>query len=498
MQTKKTKIIATLGPAVIQNIQITDFKDYQKQALIQQTKEKIAKLYDKGVNVVRFNFSHGSYEEHYIRLKLAKEVALEKKINISTMLDTKGPEIRVFDLADGGIEIVKDSKWIILTTQKKIGKDNFFSVYDASGTYNMAYDVKIGDLIYIDDGKLSLKIEQIDVVNGEIVAIALNDWFLKTNKRINLPAAEYSIPFLSDKDRNDINFAIKHKFDYIAASFVNSADDVKQIRQILVENNASNIQIVAKIETVSAVKAIDEITEAADAIMIARGDLGLEIPYHQLPNIQKYIIKNCRYRCKAVIVATQMLDSLETKLLPTRAEITDVAYGVEKGADVLMLSGETANGINPLNAVKIMNNVIISSENFFDYDRAINHYFKHTCFYPTSVGKLAIKIALLTAPVRTIANAPFEFSGVYIFSNTSDLVKALSVIRCAAPIFFITSQTKYATQFGLNYGVFVKIIPDLEAAVKDYIEVVNAINVDLGLERNTLIVINNKIIFVEK
>lgn len=492
---KKTKITATLGPSVTGKIfSKKDFENPENKPKIQQAIKNLSDIFDAGVNVVRFNFSHGDYEEQMIRMTLARQVAKEKGVNISLMLDTKGPEIRVHKLSEKEILINEGDEVLINCIEKEIGTKQAFSVYDPTGTYNMANDVKVGDTIFVDDGKLNLCAKSVDISSGRIIAIAKNDWMIRENKRINLPNANYSIPFMSEKDKNDIIFAAKNNFDYIAASFVNSANNVLEIRKILNENGGENVQIVSKIETMNAIEAIDEIINVSDCIMIARGDLGLEIPYYDVPKYEKYIIKSCRHKGKPVIVATQMLDSLETKIQPTRAEVTDVFFAVERGADSTMLSGETANGSYPVNAVSVMSKINISSENTFDYDRSINVYFANTPFYNTSEGKLARKIANLVAPLRVVDNSEFEYSSVIIFSNDTNLALALSNIRCASPIFLVTDRKEYATKFGLNYGVYVNVVENLNEAISKKDEIVNKINSKLPQVKETLIVIGDKIL----
>lgn len=491
---KKTKITATLGPSITGKLfSRADYENPANQHMIEAAKRNFSAIFDMGVNVVRFNFSHGDYEEQLIRLHLARAVAKEKGINISVMLDTKGPEIRVWKMKEKETEIKEGTQVTIHCLQKEYGTTDMFSVYDPSGTYNMANDVSAGDTIFVDDGKLDLKAQSVDKATGIIKAIALNTWSLKENKRINLPNSNYSIPFMSEKDRNDIIFAAKNNYDYIAASFVNSADNVREIRKILREQNAEHIQIVSKIETMAAIKALNEIIDESDAIMIARGDLGLEIPYYDVPKYEKFIIKDCRHKGKPVIVATQMLDSLETKIQPTRAEVTDVFFAVERGSDCTMLSGETANGAYPANAVKVMSKIDVSSESFFDYDRAINVYFANTPFANTTQGKMAKKIANIVAPLRNIDNSDFEYSSVVVFSNDEKLVLALSNIRCAAPIFLVTDREELRTRFGLNYGLYVKIVDNLANAISNKERIVQEINSRLPEVRETLLVVNDKI-----
>lgn len=492
---KKTKITATLGPSITGKIFSKEqFENPANKPLIEQAKRNLSDIFDAGVNVVRFNFSHGDYEEQMIRLNLARTVAKEKGINISVMLDTKGPEIRVYKMEQKETEIKEGSIVKISCIKREIGTDKLFSVYDPTGTYNMARDVKVGDIIFVDDGKLDLRAQKVDVENGVIEAKASNTWILRENKRINLPNANYSIPFMSEKDRNDIIFAAKNNFDYIAASFVNSAENVKDIRKILAENGGQNIQIISKIETMNAIKAIDSIIDASDSIMVARGDLGLEIPYYDVPRYEKYIIKACRHKAKSVIVATQMLDSLETKIQPTRAEVTDVFFAVERGADCTMLSGETANGLYPVNAVNVMARIDMSSENFFDYDRSINVYFANSPYAKTKSGKIAKKIASIVAPLRDIENSDFEYSSVVVFSNDKDIPLALSNIRCATPVFFVTDKKEYATMFGLNYGLYVQVVGNLETAIANKETIITEINKNLPEVKDTIIVVNDKIV----
>lgn len=491
---KKTKITATLGPSITGKLFTrADYENPENKHMIETAKRNFSAIFDMGVNVVRFNFSHGDYEEQLIRLHLARTVAKEKGINISTMLDTKGPEIRVWKMKEKETVIKEGTLVTISCLQKELGTESSFSVYDPSGTYNMAQDIKVGDTIFVDDGKLDLKAQSVDVNTGIIKALALNTWTLKENKRINLPNSNYSIPFMSEKDRNDIIFAAKNNFDYIAASFVNSADNVREIRKILNENGGQHIQIVSKIETMAAIKALGEIINESDSIMIARGDLGLEIPYYDVPKYEKFIIKDCRHKGKSVIVATQMLDSLETKIQPTRAEVTDVFFAVERGADCTMLSGETANGAYPANAVKVMAKIDVSSESFFDYDRSINVYFANTPYANTTIGKMAKKIANIVAPLRNIDNSDFEYSSVVVFSNDTSLVTALSNIRCAAPVFLVTDKKELATRFGLNYGLYVKVVDSIESAILNKESIVEEINKTLPEVRETLMVINDKI-----
>jgi pyruvate kinase len=248
-----------------------------------KAKKMCEELISAGSNVARFNFSHGSEEEQLIRIELLREAA--KKLNkpYSMLLDTKGPEIRVCKFPDDGITYSEGQAIKIYTTKKNLATANTFCVYDSSGKYNMAKDCKVGNKILVEDGKLILAIKKVDVTKGIVEVQALNTHTVKTNKRINLPAASYSMPFLSEKDVNDLKFACKQKFDYVAPSFVSNVQNVKQIRDVLVKNGGKDIKIISKIENCDGIKNLDAIISASDGIMVARGDLGSEIPYAEVP-----------------------------------------------------------------------------------------------------------------------------------------------------------------------------------------------------------------------
>jgi pyruvate kinase len=374
-----------------------------------------------GVTCVRLNFSHGSYEEQQVRINIAREVAKKINRNISVMLDTKGPEIRVGKIKDGPVAIAKDSEVTIYTKESIVGNKNEFFVTDSTGTYNMAKDVKVDGVILVDDGKLQLKIKTVDVEQGLIKTIALNNHFVNDKKRINLPNTEYSMPFMSQKDRDDILFGIKNNVDYIAASFVNSRQNLQEIRDFLDANGGEQIQIVSKIESTHAIRNIDEILEATNGVMVARGDLALEIPFYDVPYWQKYIIRKCRLIGKPSIVATQMLDSLERNIQPTRAEVTDVFFAVDRGADATMLSGESAQGQFPVEAVYTMRQIDKKSELLFDYTRAIHWYFPKANL-PKYAKKIAKKIAIKCLPHGSNIAPSFRYNFVVIFTNDKSTI----------------------------------------------------------------------------
>jgi pyruvate kinase len=292
--------------------------------MVAKAKKMCEEIIIAGSNVARFNFSHGSVEEHTIRIELLREASKKLNVPYSFLLDTKGPEIRVCKFPDDGILYEKGSKITIYTLKKNIGTKQSFCVYDATGKYNMAKDVKVGNKILVEDGKLILVVDKVNVKDGIIIATALNNHVVKTNKRINLPGATYTMPFVSAKDKQDVILACKLNLDYVAPSFVNNAKNVQEIRNILNKNGGKNIKIISKIESTEGIKNLDEIIKVSDGIMVARGDLGIEIPYYEVPYYQEEMIRKCRRANKPIIVATQMLDSMEKSLLATRAETTDV------------------------------------------------------------------------------------------------------------------------------------------------------------------------------
>ena len=330
---RKTKIICTLGPA-------TD------------DEATLANLITEGMNVARFNFSHGSHEEQKGRLQLLRRLETELKKPVATLLDTKGPEVRLKDFKNGKAEL-KAGKTFILTTEDLLGDEN-----KASITYkNLADDVMPGTRILLDDGLIALEVMEIkvnDQKEKEIICYILNDGTIANKKGVNIPNVELTMPYISGKDYQDITFAVENDYDFIAASFVRSAADVQEIRKILQEKNEQDIRIISKIENMQGLQNIDEILRVSDGIMVARGDMGVEIPLEDVPVIQKMLIKKVCEAGKDVIIATQMLDSMMKNPRPTRAESTDVANAIYDGTSAIMLSGETAAGAYPVEALKTM------------------------------------------------------------------------------------------------------------------------------------------------
>ncbi len=338
---KKTKIVCTMGPN-------TNDREIMKQLAL------------NGMDVARFNFSHGDYEEHRKRLEILESVREELGIPVASLLDTKGPEIRTGLLKDGKKVTLLAGDSYVLTTEEIVG--------DASKGFinykGLPEDVQSGNRILIDDGLIELAVEE--VCGPEIRCRIVNGGELGERKGVNVPNVRIKLPALTEKDKEDIRFGIDAGFDFVAASFVRNAAAIREIREML-EETGSSMQIIAKIENEEGIENIDAIIEASDGIMVARGDMGVEIPAQEVPYIQKMIIKKCNEACKVVITATQMLDSMIRNPRPTRAEVTDVANAVYDGTDAVMLSGETAMGQYPVDAVRMMSRIVEDSEKHLDY-----------------------------------------------------------------------------------------------------------------------------------
>ena len=338
---KKTKIVCTMGPN-------TDNREIMKELAL------------NGMDVARFNFSHGDHAEHKHRLEILESVREELGIPIASLLDTKGPEIRTGKLKDGKKVTLKEGDLYTLTTEEIVGDETRGYINYAG----LAEDVKPGDRILIDDGLIELHVRE---VNGtDIVCRIENGGELGEKKGVNVPGVRVKLPALTDKDQEDIRFGVDAGFDFVAASFVRNADAIREIREIL-DEKGSAMQIIAKIENEEGIENIDSIIEASDGIMVARGDMGVEIPAEKVPHIQKMIIRKCNLACKVVITATQMLDSMIRNPRPTRAEVSDVANAVYEGTDAVMLSGETAMGSYPIEAVRMMSQIAEESEKYLDY-----------------------------------------------------------------------------------------------------------------------------------
>ena len=340
---KKTKVVCTMGPNT-------------------NDRELLKKLIENGMDVARFNFSHGDHEEQKSRMDLLKELRQELNTNTAILLDTKGPEIRTGVLKGGKRIMLKAGEQFTLTTEEIEGDESKVSI-----TYEgLVQDVDAGRVILIDDGLIELKV--VGKSEKEIFCEVINGGELGERKGVNVPNVAVRLPAITEKDKDDIRFGVEQGIDFIAASFVRNAECVLEIKAYLKELGAPYVPIIAKVENAEGIKNIDEIIRAADGVMVARGDLGVEIPAEEVPYLQKMIIQNCNMNFKTVITATQMLDSMMRNPRPTRAEVTDVANAVYDGTDAVMLSGETAQGKYPLEALQMMVHIIQNTEQHLDYE----------------------------------------------------------------------------------------------------------------------------------
>ncbi|MDA7804292.1 pyruvate kinase, partial [Crocinitomix sp.] len=320
---KKTKIVATMGPAST------------------SSKEVLRQMIMEGVNVCRLNFSHGSHDDHLRTIEMIREINVEEGFHISILADLQGPKIRIGEVENNGVELIDGTK-LIITTKECIGtKDKVYLTYA-----EFPKDVSIGDLVLMDDGKLQLEVIS---TNGkdEVHTKVVHGGILRSKKGVNLPNTAISLPCITPKDSEDLAFALAHKVDWIGLSFVRSARDIIELKHII-QNSKCHAKVIAKIEKPEAIADIEDIIRATDALMVARGDLGVEVPMETVPNLQKMMIKTCRKYAKPTIVATQMMESMIENFTPTRAEVNDVANAVLDGADAVMLSGETSVGKYPI------------------------------------------------------------------------------------------------------------------------------------------------------
>ena len=412
---RKTKIVCTMGPNLFE-------------------KHLIAPLMKAGMNVARFNFSHGTYETHQHYYDEVCRIRDELGLPIATMLDTKGPEIRVRSFKKGRVTL-QNGQLFTLTTDEVEGDEERVSI-----TYKeLPQDIAVGSSILIDDGLIGMQVERID--GADIVCRVLNGGVVSNNKGVNIPNAHLSMPFISEKDHQDILFAIKNGYDFIAASFTRCADDIMQIRHILQENNCHTINIIAKIENMEGVENIDEILRVVDGVMVARGDLGVEVPLEDVPSLQKKLIQRGIAAGKPVITATQMLDSMIKNPRPTRAEATDVANAIYDGTSAIMLSGESAVGAYPVEAVETMVRIALRAEADMDYIRR----FSRDTSASTDVTN-AISHATVTSAHDLNASA------IITVTKSGSTARILSRYRPACVIVGCTTEKHVWRQLALSWG----------------------------------------------
>lgn len=420
---RKTKIVCTIGPA-------------------SESVEKLTQLMEAGMNVARLNFSHGDFEEHGARIKNIREAAEITGNNIAILLDTKGPEIRTNNMKDGAIELVSGNDIIVSMTEVEGTTEKFSVTYEG-----LIDDVEAGSKILLDDGLIGLEVTKVDKAAGEIHTKILNSGTLKNKKGVNVPGVAVKLPGMTEKDANDIRFGIEQGIDFIAASFVRRASDVLEIKQLLEDNNASHIHIIPKIENQEGVDNIDEILEVSDGLMVARGDLGVEIPAEEVPLVQKLLIKKCNTLGKPVITATQMLDSMQRNPRPTRAEASDVANAIFDGTDAIMLSGETAAGSYPVEAVQTMNNIASRAEEALNYKEILSKRSRDSEHSITdSIGQSVAHTAL-----------NLEVKAVITPTGSGHTARMISKYRPEAPIVAVTYDARIQRQLALVWGVYPRL-----------------------------------------
>lgn len=417
---KKTKIVATIGPA-------------------SDTYETFLKLIEAGMNVMRVNFSHGDYPSHLAKINLARRVETEYGIHIPVILDSRGPEIRVGQFEEGSALIEQDQMVEVFMTPI-LGNATQFSVSYA-GLYD---DVKVGDFLKIDDGNLALKIIKKDASKQTLICQAMNTHTIKNRKGLNAPFARLSMPFISDQDEQDLKFGCEQHVDYIAASFTRRRQDVLDIKAILEKYGRPNIQVIAKIENPEGVSNLEEILEVADGIMVARGDLGVEIAAEQVPIIQKRIVTLCRKVGKPVITATQMLDSMVSMPRPTRAEVSDVANAILESSDAVMLSAESASGKYPIEAISMQANIAATMEKELNYVQLSSQAFENS----HKVNSDAI--------ANSVANTAFLINAdaIVTFTETGGAARRIAKARPYCPIIAISDRKETVLSLGLIWGVY--------------------------------------------
>ncbi len=425
---RRTKIVCTLGPS-------TD------------KEEVLRNLMKNGMNVARMNFSHGTHEEQKARLDMVKKLREELNLPVAALLDTKGPEIRIGDVEGGKLEL-KPGQEFTLTTEEMLGTEKKVTI-----TYKELYkDVEPGDSILIDDGLIGMEVVRID--ESDIVCRVKNGGFISNHKGVNVPGVELNMPFVSPKDLADIVFAVEQDYDFIAASFTRTAEDIMEIRKILQEHGGEKIHIIAKLENKQGVKNCEDILRVADGIMIARGDMGVEIPLEEVPVIQKELIRKAMHMGKPVITATQMLDSMMKNPRPTRAETSDVANAIYQGTSAIMLSGETAAGAYPIEAVQTMAKIAERTEQDIDYSRE---------FKPRKLAEAPDVTSAISHATCTTA-ADLKAAAIVAVSKSGRTVSRIAKYLPVCPIIGCTTDERVYRQLNLLWGVTPVVMEEANTA----------------------------------
>lgn len=442
---KNTKIVCTIGPA-------------------SESVETLVQLIESGMNVARLNFSHGDHEEHLNRINNIRVASEKTGKTVAILLDTKGPEIRTGNFKDGIAELVEGNTVTIAMEAVEGTAERFSVTYE--GLIN---DVHEGSKILIDDGLIELEVIEVDKNAGNIVTKALNTGIVKNKKGVNVPNVSVNLPGITDKDKSDIIFGIEHQVDFIAASFVRRASDVLEIREVLEQHNGSYIHIIPKIENQEGVDNIDTILEVSDGLMVARGDLGVEIPAEDVPLVQKALIKKCNTAGKPVITATQMLDSMQRNPRPTRAEASDVANAILDGTDAIMLSGETAAGNYPVESVKTMNSIALKVESALDHNAILQERSRNVDMSITEAITQSVSHTALNLDITTIVTP----------TESGHTARMISKYRPKATILAVTYAESVNRQLSLAWGVHA-VMGKQAQSTDEMLDIA----VDLGLNTN--------------
>ena len=415
---RKTKIICTLGPAV-------------------DSDEMVEKLINAGMNCARLNFSHGTHEEHLVRIERIRRVAKKLNKEIPILLDTKGPEIRIRLFENGSVDIVEGQEFTLSSDYNLIGNEKIVGL-----TFpNLAKSLKKDDVLLIDDGKISFKVKEI--VDKDVVCIAMNSGKLSNRKSINIPNVVVEQDFLSDVDKADLIFGCEQHVDYVAASFTRTKDDILALRALLNEHGGEKIKIISKIENTQGIECLDEIIDVSDGIMVARGDMGVEVSFEKLPHIQKNMISRCYKKGKHVVTATQMLESMTKNPRPTRAEVSDVANAVYDRTTAIMLSGESAAGQYPIEAVETMSKIAVAAEQTIDYEKRYKQ------------NRLDLGCDSVNAIANAAVNASFQVDAkaIIVVTRFGKTAQMISNYRPKCPIIAVTVDPVARRQLNLAWGV---------------------------------------------
>lgn len=428
---RKTKIICTLGPAV-------------------DSDERITQIINAGMDCARLNFSHGTHEEQEVRLNRVRRIAGELNRHIPILLDTKGPEIRLKDFENGSVVVEKGSLFTFDTDKETPGtKERIGLTYD-----KLAKNVEVGTKILVDDGKIELKVTAIK--GSKVICKVITGGKLSNHKSINIPNVEIPMPYLNDVDKSDLLFGIEHNVEYIAASFVRCADDLKKLRKFLKDNGGQDIKVISKIENGQGINNFDEILELSDGIMVARGDMGVEINFEKIPAIQKMMIEKCNKEGKIVVTATQMLESMTENPRPTRAEVSDVANAIYDGTTVIMLSGESAAGRHPVEAVRTMANIAVNAEN------TINYYEK----YVDSSADMEPNLKNAICASAYNAAKYLDAKAIVVLTRSGATANILSRFHPECPVIAATISERGRNQLNLVWGITPVAAENLDSADK--------------------------------